>query len=421
MRVRLAYGKTGLEVDLPESNVTVLEPRYVPGLPKEDDALRAALRAPIGCAPLRELVSAEDTVAIVFSDITRPQPRERMLPVLLEELAYVPRERIVLITGLGTHRPNTPSELEAMLGRDIVQKYRVVQHNACDGERLLPVGRTRRGHEVRLNADYLRASVRILTGFIEPHLFAGFSGGPKAVLPGIAAQEAVLANHDAQMIAHPSATWGVTEGNPVWEEMREVALLSRPTFLYNVALNREQAITGVFAGEMLAAHAAGTCFVGTTALVPVREPFDIVLTSNAGYPLDLNLYQTVKGMAAAAQVVRPGGAIIVAAECWDGIPDHGAYGRILQSAKTPRALLERISACQGVEQDQWQAQIQAQIQCRAEVHVYSRALSDEALRRALLIPCASVEETLRALLLRYGPRARIGVLPEGPMTVPYVA
>jgi nickel-dependent lactate racemase len=230
----------------------------------------------------------------------------------------------------------------------------------------------------------------------------------------------VLANHDAQLIADPKATWGVTEGNPIWEEMREAALMIGPAFLLNVTLNRDQAITGAFGGDLLAAHAAGTRFVTSTALVPVPEPFDIVITSNSGYPLDLNLYQAVKGMSAAARVVRQGGSIIAAAECWDGVPEHGEYGQILQMADTPQELLALIHSWDRVRQDQWQAQIQAQVQMKADVYVKTSYLDDGTIRRAMLKPCHSIEGTLAVLLERCGPQATICVLPEGPMTVPYV-
>ncbi len=420
MRVRLAYGKQGLWVDLPDRNITVVEPRYVPGLPDEEEAIRAALRAPIGAPPLRELVRPSDTVAIVFSDLTRPQPRDLMLPVLLDEIGYVPRSNIVLINALGTHRPNTPDELVAMLGRDIVETCRIVQHDAWAGD-LVYLGRTSYGHEVSVNGEYMGADVRILTGFIEPHFFAGFSGGPKAVLPGIADAGAVLGNHDARMIGDPRATWGVTAGNPVWEEMREAALMTAPTFLLNVTLNRDRQITGVFAGDMLQAHAVGARFAAESALVPVPKPFDIVITSNSGYPLDLNLYQAVKGMSAAAQVVKPGGSIIVAAECWDGIPDHGEFKRLLQLAATPGELLKIIASFERPVQDQWEAQIQAQVQMKADVYVKSDYLDADTLRSVMLQPCDSIEATVARLMERYGPDASICVLPEGPMTIPCLA
>lgn len=420
MRVKLAYGRAGLWVDLPDDAV-VIEPRFVPGLPDERAAMRDALRSPIGTAPLRELVRPDDTVAVVFSDLTRPMPNDRVLPPLLEELARagVPDERIVLINGLGTHRPQTEEELTAMLGAEVVHRYRVLQHDAWDGANLVEVARNHQGRPVRVHRAYVEASVRILTGFIEPHFFAGFSGGPKAVLPGIADIDAILDNHGAGMIAHPQATWAVTEGNPIWEEMQKVAQATAPTFLLNVTLNREREITGVFAGDLAEAHRAGVSFVRRTALRPVRTLFDIVVTSNSGYPLDLNLYQAVKGMSAAAQIVRPGGHIIIAAECWDGIPDHGEYGRLLREARSPEGLLERIMSPGFRCQDQWEAQVQAQIQRKATVHVYADGLSDDQLREALVVPCRSIEETV-ARLRRENPSATVAVLPEGPQTVPYV-
>jgi nickel-dependent lactate racemase len=420
LRVKLAYGKEGLWIELPDQHVTVIEPGYVQGLQDERDAIYQALRDPLGTPPLREMVKPSDTVAIVFSDITRPQPRDRMLPVLLEEISHVPREQIVLVNALGTHRPNTGAELVKMLGQDIVDNYRVVQHNAWDRDNLTYVGSTLFGHEAYVNADYMGAKVKIVTGFIEPHFFAGFSGGPKAVLPGLTDQRLVLANHGAGMIADPRATWGVTEGNPIWEEMREVALMTSPEFLLNVTLNRDKQTTGVFAGDVVKAHAEGIELVKATSLAPVPAAFDIVVTSNSGYPLDLNLYQAVKGMSAAAQIVKPGGSIVIAAECWDGVPDHGEYGQLLQMASSPEALLDIIHSAGFSRQDQWQAQIQAQVQMKADVYVKSSYLDAETVERAMLKPCVSVEETVGTLLNRYGPEATICVLPEGPMTIPYL-
>ena len=421
MKVKLAYGKEGLWVELPDDNVTVVEPRFVPGLPDEIEAIKSTLRRPIGTPPLQDLVKPGDTVAIVFSDITRPQPRERMLPVLLGELSHVSPEKIVLINALGTHRLNTDEELVGMLGKEIVESYRIVQHDAWDRDNMVYLGPTSFGHKTYINGVYMEANVKILTGFIEPHFFAGFSGGPKAVLPGLADERSVLGNHDAEMIGHPRATWGVTEGNPIWEEMREMAAKTEPTFLLNVTLNKNKEITGVFAGDVWQAHAAGTAFARQSVMVPVPEPFDIVITTNSGYPLDLNLYQAVKGMSAAALVVKEGGSIIAAAECWDGIPDHGEYKNILKMADSPQKLLEVIKAPGFLMQDQWEAQVQAQIQLKADVYVKTSYLSDEQIREALLLPCHSIEETLAQLLQRYGPDATTCVLPEGPQTVPYAA
>jgi nickel-dependent lactate racemase len=239
-------------------------------------------------------------------------------------------------------------------------------------------------------------------------------------MPGMAGLQTVLGNHGACMVGHPKAIWGITRGNPIWEEIREAALLVHPTFLVNVTLNKDKQITGVFAGELDAAHAAGCAFVKDTAMVPVAEAFDIIITTNSGYPLDLNLYQGIKGVSAAAQIVRQDGAIILAAECWDGIPDHGQYSQLLRSAASPRALLDRIFTPGFMQHDQWQAQVQAQAQLKAEVYVRTDNLTPEQIRAALLQPCLRIEDTVAGLLKRYGAHARICVLPEGPQTIPYL-
>jgi nickel-dependent lactate racemase len=422
MRVQLAYGKQGLNVELPP-DVRLVEPRHIPGLADEAGAIRQALRDPIGSPPLREIVEPGDRVVIVHSDLTRPMPNDRVLPVLIAELedAGVGQEDITLLNALGTHRRQTPEELIEMLGQEIVARYRCLQHDAWDDTGLVPLGETSFGHPVRVNRTYIEADVKVLTGFIEPHFFAGYSGGPKGVLPSIAGFDSVLTNHGAQMVGHPQATWGMTEGNPIWEEMLEVALRTEPTFLLNVTLNRARQITGVFAGDLQKAHAEGREFCRKSAMVPVPHLFDIVITTNSGYPLDLNLYQAVKGMSAAARIVRKGGSIIIAAECWDGIPEHGEYANLLRQADSPEALLARIETPGFACHDQWEAHIQALIQLRADVYVYSDGLSDGQIQEALLEPCHDIEEKLSELLVRYGSAATVCILPEGPQTVPYVA
>jgi nickel-dependent lactate racemase len=247
------------------------------------------------------------------------------------------------------------------------------------------------------------------------------------VLPGIADIDAILDNHSGAMLADPNATWARTEafpedgrgGNPLWEEMLAVAQRTAPSFLLNVTLNQKREVTGVFAGDMLAAHREGVAFVRKTAMRLVSHPFDVVITSNSGYPLDLNLYQAVKGMSAGAQIVRPGGDIIVAAECWDGIPDHGEYKRMLWEASSVQELWDTVTAPGFRRHDQWEALVQARIQRQANVHVYADGLSDDDIQHALLIPCRSIEDTV-ARLRGAKPEATIAVLPDGPQTVPYL-
>jgi len=239
-------------------------------------------------------------------------------------------------------------------------------------------------------------------------------------MPGLALLETVMRNHGARNIDHPQATWGMTKGNPIWEEIHAAALMVKPTFLLNVALNREKQITGVFAGDLDCAHAEGCAFVKDTAMSPVEHPFDIVITSNSGYPLDLNLYQSVKGMSAAAQIVKDGGSIMIAAECWDGIPDYGLYGRLLREAESLDQLLATIRRPGFMQGDMWQAQTQARICQRADVYVYSDGLSDKLIQEAMLHSCRDIPAMVLNLLTRYGKNAKICVLPEGPQTIPYV-
>lgn len=420
MNVDLAYGRHGLHVDVPD-DATVIRPVEVPGLRDEAAAIAAALERPLAApVPLRDLVKPTDRVVVVFSDITRPMPSDRVLPVLLRALDGVPRERITLLNGLGTHRANTCEELEGMLGRDIARNYPIVQSDAWAEDELVDLGRTRYGHRAAVNRRYLEADVRILTGFIEPHIFAGFSGGPKAVLPAVAGIDAIMDNHDYAMLNHPKATWGYTEGNPVWEEMLEVALMTRPSFLLNVTLNRYRQITGVYAGDLVAAHRAGVEAARRTAMVGVDAPFDVVLTTNSGYPLDINLYQAVKGMSAAAQIVKPGGDIVIAAECRDGVPDYGEYRRLVHEGGSVQGILDLIAQPGFRCHDQWEAQLQTQVQRKATVHVHSAYLPDEEVRGMLMEPCHDVEATVADLLRRHGPDARLCVLPEGPQTIPYL-
>jgi len=422
MRIDLAYGKTGLPLELDDSlDITVVEPTFVPALPDPAAVVRAALREPIGSPPLRDLVRPGTRVGVVFSDITRPAPHPLLLSAVLEILDAVPGVEIVLFNALGTHRPNTEAELRGMIGDAIFERRRIVQNDTFDPSTQVCVGVTSRGHEAWLNAELMRCALKVLTGFIEPHLFAGFSGGGKAIMPGMAGQRTVLGNHDAGMVGHPKAIWGVTQGNPIWEEVREVAGQAGRLFLLNVTLNRDKAVTGVFAGDLDLAHAAGCAFVKRSAMVAVPRPFDIVVTTNSGYPLDINLYQAVKGMRAADQVVRPGGAIIIATRCADGVPEHGLYGRILRESANAKELLAKICAPGFLEQDQWQAHIQALIQQKAAVYVRSDGLTDDEIRGALLLPCRRVEDTVEELLVKYGRDASICVMPEGPQTIPFIS
>jgi len=417
MRIKLAYGSDGLVVDLPDS-ADVIYPHHVAGLSDEPGAIRQALRNPLGSAPLRDRVPTEGTIAVVFSDLTRPMPNRRVLPVLLAELAHIPDDHIVLINAVGTHRPSTREELVWMLGEEIVSRYRIEQHNSFDPAGLVRLGDTARGVPIWVNKTYVEAAFRIVTGFIEPHIFAGFSGGPKGVMPGIAGIETIMRNHAFDMLAQPTAIWGHTHDNPIWNELHEVASAARVDFLLNVSINRRKEITGVFAGDLDAAHEQGVVQVRRAAIVEVDEPYDVVVTTNTGYPLDLNLYQTGKGISAAQQITKKGGAIVVASECRDGVPDWGEYRAIVLEGGSPEGIMRLVGQPGYRRHDQWQAQLQAMSQLHARVYVHCAGIADDELERMYFHPCHDVAACVDALLAEAGPNARLCVLPEGPQTIP---
>ncbi|HEY60885.1 MAG TPA: nickel-dependent lactate racemase [Anaerolineae bacterium] len=417
----MPYGKKNLKVSLSDSFcISIIKPSFVPAIPKPRTAIRKALKTPINSPALSELIQPDDRVGIVFSDITRPVPNWLILPEILAEIGYVPKQNILLFNALGTHRKNSQQELRYMLGDWIVDNYRIIQNDSSDQSTQMYLGKTCFGHDILINRELLNCDIKILTGFIEPHFFAGFSGGAKTLMPGMAGSNTIFGNHNAKMIAHPKATWLVTEGNPIFEEIREIGDKVENLFLLNVTQNINKGITGVFSGEVREAHARGCNFVKEIAMVPVQSPFDIVITTNSGYPLDINLYQSVKGMSAAAKVVKRGGAIVMAAACQDGIPDHGLYGNLLRSNATPGDLLESIMSSPEVKQDQWQAQIQALIQQKADVYLFSDGLSEDQISSALLKPVKNLEACVEFLVNKLGPDAKIGILIEGPQTVPYI-
>lgn len=421
MKIALAYGRGTLEIDLPDACSTVIEPAHQAGVGDERAAFEAALNAPVGSSPLRTLITGESRICIVHTDITRATPNERLIPWLLAylEAAGAIREKITLLNGLGTHRPNTRAELEAMLTPEVVANYRCINHEPENDAALVQLGTTRTGAPALINRHLVLADVRIITGFIEPHFFAGFSGGPKGIMPGVAGLQTVISNHGAANIGDRRSTFGVTEGNPIWEEMRDIALRVGASFLVNVALNERREITGVFAGDLIAAHRTGCDFVRASAMQRVDAPFDVVVTTNSGYPLDMNLYQAVKGMRAAELIVKDGGTIILAAECSEGLPAGSPHERLLRSTSDGESLLRKLAEPGFAASEQWQGQIQALIQRRAEVHLHS-SLGDEDVRAAHLIPCRDIASTVRSKLAAIGSGARVAILPQGPLTIPYL-
>ena len=365
------------------------------------------MRRPIGARPLRDLVGARDRVAVVIPDITRPLPTDRLLPWLFAELPHVPAQNVTIINGTGSHRANTPAELERMVGRAVASTYRIVNHDAQDPSALAAVGQSRDGRPVSLNRAYVEADRRIVLGFIEPHFMAGFSGGYKGIFPALADIDSIMHYHRAAVIGDPKSTWGVLDGNPTQEQIRHNGALLPLDFCINVTLNRDRAITGFFCGDVIPAHERAAPPPGRPRWSPATGRFPIVVTTNSGYPLDQNLYQAVKGMSAAAQIVRDGGYILTAARCNDGFPAHGNFKRLLVEHRTPQALLDTMLAPGFSMFDQWEAQMLAMILVRARAGLYSEIPADE-LRRAHVEPVADVGARLAEELRHAGPRRARG-------------
>jgi len=398
----------------------VITPRHQTAADDPAAALDAAISSPLAGPPLRDLIRRGQRVAISICDITRPQPRALMLEALMRTFEGVVRPAdVVVLVATGTHRGSTDDERRALVGDDVITTWRVIDHDARDQSGLAEIGMVG-DVPVALAREWIEADLRITTGFVEPHFFAGFSGGPKMVAPGLASLTTTLELHNAQRIGDPRATWGIVEGNPVHDAIRAIAKATGVDFAIDVLLDDAKRITRVFAGELFAMHAAARAAARREAMHKVDDAFDLVITTNSGYPLDQNLYQAVKGMSAAAEIVRPGGTIICAAECRDGLPEHGSYGRLLHGAESPAQLLERIAASSVTVPDQWQVQIQARVQSKARVLLRTDGLSDDAVRAAHLEPVDNVSDAVDRIVADR-PDARICVLPQGPQTIAYVA
>jgi nickel-dependent lactate racemase len=393
----------------------VVVPVEEQGLADEAAAITDALRRPLEGRPLSELVARASRVAVVFPDLTRPMPNRTVLPPLLQELARagVPENAVTLLCATGTHRQATGAEMADLIGADLTSRYAVVDHDATDDAAHVPVGAVD-GTPVLLQREYVEADVRIITGFVEPHFFAGFSGGPKAVCPGLAAGATILEAHHPRRIADDRATFVTRAGNPVHDFVRAATALAPPHLSLDVAINQARQVTAVFAGPLPGGHDAACAHVQSSAMREVDAPFDLVVSTNSGYPLDRNLYQAVKGMAAAERIVRPGGIIVMAAACEDGVPAGGAFARLLADARTPADLLGASGA---PELDRWQAQVLGRVLARAEVHFHTEGLNERSFPGSLLTDAPDLDGAVAAALARLGRGALVAVLPEGPLTV----
>ena len=415
----IAYGagRIPLRLDQRLAKWHVYSPTYEPPLPDPRAAFMEACARPMDALPLRDLVRPSDRVVIVTSDRTRPVPNHLLIPWILDLLPTP--ENVTVLIGTGSHQVATQKDIAAAFG-DVARRVRILSHDAFDSGQNERVGVIGPNFPVTLNKEYVHAEVRIALGFIEPHFFAGFSGGPKAVVPGVAGIETILEAHSYPLIADPNSTWGMLDGNPLHEAISRAVALCPPHFLINVTLNADKAISGVFAGQYVHAHRAGCGHVRATATIPVPHAYPVVVTSNSGYPLDQNLYQSVKGMSAAARILAPGGAIFMASECCNGLPDHGLFGSMLRRHDTIAGVEAELRGRKETCLDQWQVQVLLQVLSRGQVKLHS-TLDDATVRACGLTPIADFAESIESHLRALGPDTPVAVLPDGPLTIPYIA
>lgn len=400
---------------VPEGNVEgVLTPSERRGLEDVRREVASSLENPIGSQPLKRLIEKDDRVVIVTSDVTRPCPSHILLPPVLSVLkeAGVPRENITILLSTGTHRRQRPEEHASLLGKAVIENYRVVDHDCKDESSLEYVCKTSRGTEVRLNRNYLDADVRIAMANVEMHYFAGYSGGGKAVLPGVAAFETVNQCHS--MMTDPRATSGAANGNPVFEDIREGVSKVAPTFIINVVVNENKEVVGVFSGDWIQAHEKAIVLVDSMYKVPIKRKVDVALVSAGGYPKDINLYQAHKAMENAERAVRDGGAIILLAECPEGFGQE-TFKQWVYEARTPDDVIDRLK--KGFVLGGHKAYAVMRVVKRVGVYLKSE-MKAEDVKRAMLMPIDSAEDALEEARRRFGDDFRVLVMPYGGSTLP---
>lgn len=411
----IPYGDTGFTLDdgIPDE---VLE-SGVGGLRGGDaDAIvRAAMAAPVGSLPLAQLAKGVPDAVILISDHTRPVPSRYILPHMLAQLRQAsPDIRITLLVATGCHRGTTPQELRAKLGDEIYRQEHVVVHDCDDAETNVDIGVLPSGARLVLNRLAVETSLLLAEGFIEPHFFAGYSGGRKSVLPGICDRQTVLGNHCAAFIASPYARTGVLDNNPIHVDMLAAVRMAKLQYIVNVVIDAEKQVVAAFAGDAVEAHRAGCDWLAPYCRVAPKRKGDIVITSNGGAPLDQNLYQAAKAASAAEAVAAPGAVLIVCAECADGIGGDDYY-YALRDCESPAALLEALMARSPGETlpDQWQYQILARILCKHQLIMVAQPELEKTICEMKMDYAPSLDAALEMARAEKGPGAYVLAVPDG--------
>jgi nickel-dependent lactate racemase len=415
MRMDLAFGKTGLTVALPEGyRYRVLEARTAEPLADPAAAIEAALDGPIGSLPLEQLARGKRSAAISVCDITRPAPNRQVLPPLLDRLeqAGIPRDSITILIATGLHRPATAAEIREIVGESIASTYRIVNHNARALAEHRSLGKSSSGTPVYVDERFVSADLHITLGFIEPHLMLGFSGGRKLIAPGLAAQETIKVLHSPKFMRDARAVEGSIEDNPLHRELLEIARMARHDFMVDAVLARDRRIAGVFAGDPVEAHRRGVQLVSEVMLETLDEPVDAVITSSAGYPLDLTFYQAIKGITAASHIVKPGGKILLVAACEEGA-GAAEFSAMVSQNPSDRAFMDRIASAPVVV-DQWQLEKLGLVTARLDVLYYVPGLPPEYHASLWGKSYPTAHAAIEALTGSLPPGATIAVMPEGP-------
>lgn len=415
MRVSFAYGRGELSHDFGDELKNVIRSginSYDPGL-GEDELVERAIESPIGSPKLCELARGKRKITVIASDHTRPVPSKHIMPAMLRELRRGnPDAEITILIATGCHRSTTLEELEGKFGREFVEREHIVIHDCLDEKNLVTLGTLPSGAELRINRCAAEADLLVSEGFIEPHFFAGFSGGRKSVLPGVAARRTVLGNHCSKFIASENARTGILDGNPINTDMEAAARMAKLSFIVNVVINERKQVLYACAGDPIKAHRAGCEFLNKLCRVKV-EPTDIAISTNGGYPLDQNVYQAVKGMTAAEAAVRDGGVIIMCAATNDG---HGgeSFYKMIANAKSPEEYTAEALSRSADETlpDQWEAQIFFRVISKAKV-IYVSDAPDELISALKMIPAHSLEEALAKAREILGGEPTVNAIPDG--------
>jgi nickel-dependent lactate racemase len=424
--VKLLYGKGRLRLRLP-APAAVLEAASPAPLPDARGAVAAALRAPIGTPPLADLLARRRprSVAITISDITRPVPNRQFLPALFGVLGDcgIADERIVILIGTGMHRPSTPEEREHLVGREILERVEVIDHRAEDPAAVVQVCDD---PPVRVNRRFAEADFRIVTGYIEPHFMAGFSGGRKGVCPALVDLATIQRFHGYRTLADPRADNGILEGNPCHEIALRVARAVGVDFLLNVAITRDRRIAGIYCGDLQQAHEAGCRQVAEWTTARIDGPFDLVVTNGGGYPLDQTFYQTVKGMCTALPALAAHSTLLICSDCGEGIGSKDYADLMLRWAGDWRGFLTEIAADERTRRDEWEFQMQARVLERIGVErlrFVSDGIAAEPQAKLAVSPVLGAGDAQtraqRAVdrFVEAHPNARVAAIPDGPYTM----